>query len=99
MPLNWVPLQQTVVYSVDGHLIGRVAEGWPSEYASSRAVARAVDETGMGYFRMTGFKGGDLYVPFNAMSDYTDERIKLRFTKNQIAKKGWGERPAELPPS
>ncbi len=97
MPFNWVPQQSADVYSIDGHLIGKVAEGWASEYASSRSLAGAIKETGIGYFRLTGFKGGDLYVPLDAMSDYTDERVKLRFTKNQIARQGWGERPAALP--
>jgi hypothetical protein len=97
MPFNWVPDQSTDVYSVDGHLIGKVAEAWPSEYASSRTLARAAKETGMGYFRLTGFKGGDLFVPFDALADYTDERLRIRFTKNQIAKQGWNQRPAELP--
>lgn len=97
MPLNWIPQQNTVVYSVDGHLIGKVAEAWADEYASSRTLANATDKTGVGYFRMTGFKGGDLYVPMNAMSDYTDERIKLRYTRSQIAKQGWHDRPALLP--
>lgn len=97
MPFNWIPDQNTDVYSIDGHLIGKVAEGWASEYASSRSLAGAIKETGMGYFRMTGFKGGDLFVPLNAMSDYTDERLKIRFTKAQIGKQGWDKRPAELP--
>ena len=48
------------VYSMDGHLVGQVAEAWPAEYASSRALASAIGQQGMGYFRMTGFKGGDL---------------------------------------
>lgn len=90
-------LEDTDVYSVDGHLIGKVGEGWASEYASSKTLARSVKEAGVGYFRLTGFKGGDLYVPLDALSDYSDERVKLRFTKNQIAKRGWGQRPAELP--
>jgi hypothetical protein len=97
MPFNWVPDQSTDVYSLDGHLIGQVAEAWPSEYASSRTLARAAKETGMGYFRLTGFKGGDLFVPLDALADYTDERLRIRFTKNQIAKQGWNQRPAELP--
>ena len=29
--------------------------------------------------------------------DYTDERLRIRFTKSQIAKQGWNQRPAELP--
>ena len=96
MPFNWIPQQNTDVYSVDGHLIGKVTEGWASEYASSRSLAGAIKETGMGYFHMTGYKGGDLYVPLSAMSDYTDERMKLRFTKAQVGKQGWDKRPSEL---
>ena len=97
MTLTWVPDQDTEVYSLDGHLIGKVAEAWPSEYASSRTLARVAKETGMGYFRLTGFKGGDLFVPINELADYTDERVRIRLTKKQIAKKGWDQRPADLP--
>jgi hypothetical protein len=97
MPFNWVPNQDTDVYSVDGHLIGKVAEGWADDYASSPTLAQSVRQTGSGYFRMTGFKGGDLYVPLDALADYTDERVRIRFTKNQIAKQGWDKRPAGLP--
>ncbi len=97
MALTWVPKQATEVYSLDGHLIGKVAEAWPTDYASSRTLARVAKEAGMGYFRLTGFKGGDLYVPLDAMADYTDERARIRYTRNQIAKKGWNQRPADLP--
>lgn len=96
MPFNWIPEFSADVYSVDGHLIGKVGEGWASDSASSPTLARATKQTGVGYFTLTGFKGGDLYVPMDAVSDYADERLKLKFTKNQIAKKGWGQRPAEL---
>jgi hypothetical protein len=30
------------------------------------------------------------------MSDYADGRIRLRFTKNQLAKQGFDQRPAGL---
>jgi hypothetical protein len=96
MPFNWVPTNDTDVYSLDGHLVGKVAEGWPAEYASTRELASAIGEQGVGYFRMTGFKGGDLYVPTSAMADYTDERVRLRVTKGQIGKQGWDRRPAGL---
>ena len=88
--------QQTDVYSMDGHLVGQVAEAWPAEYASSRTLASAIGQQGMGYFRMTGFKGGDLYVPISAMADYTDERVRLKVTKKLIAGQGWEQRPAGL---
>ncbi len=97
MAFNWIPNQDTAVYSVDGHLVGKVAEGWPAEYTSSRALADTIGQRGMGYFRMTGFKGGDLFVPLDALSDYTDERVRIRFTKAQIGKQGWDKRPADLP--
>jgi hypothetical protein len=96
MPFNWVPNQETDVYSMDGHLVGQVAEAWPAEYASSRALASAIGQQGMGYFRMTGFKGGDLFVPVSAMADYADERIRLKVTKGMIAKQGWDQRPGGL---
>ena len=89
--------QETDVYSVDGHLIGKVAEGWASEYASSRTLAGTTHQTGVGYFRMVGLKGGDLFVPLSALSDYTDERVRIRLTKTQISKQGWDKRPADLP--
>lgn len=89
--------QQTTVYSIDGHLIGRVTEGWANEYASSRSLASTLHETGVGYFRLTGTKGGDLFVPLSALSDYTDERLRLRLTRAQIGKQGWDKRPAGLP--
>ncbi len=87
--------QQTDVYSVDGHLIGKVAEGWASEYASSRTLAGTIHQTGVGYFRLTGLKGGDLFVPLSAVADYTDERLRIRFTKAQITRQGWDKRPAD----
>jgi hypothetical protein len=96
MPFNWVPNQDTDVYSLDGHLVGQVAEAWPSEYSSSRALASAIGEQGMGYFRMTGFKGGDLFVPVSALADYADERVRLKVTKKLIARQGWERRPAGL---
>jgi hypothetical protein len=96
MPFNWVPNQETAVYSVDGHLVGQIAEAWPAEYASSRALAGAIGQQGMGYFRMTGFKGGDLFVPVSALADYADERVRLKVTKGMIAKQGWDQRPAGL---
>ncbi len=96
MAFNWIPNQDTEVYSVDGHLVGKVAEGWPAEYASSDALAGTIGQQGMGYFRMTGFKGGDLFVPTSALADYADERVRLKVTKGQIAKQGWNQRPAGL---
>lgn len=98
MPLNWVPNQSnTEVYSVDGHLLGIIAEAWPAEYASSRTLASATKQAGAGYFRLSAAKGSDLYVPIAMLSDYTDERVRIRLTKNQIAKQGWDQRPAGLP--
>ncbi len=94
MPFNWVPNQDTAVYTMDGHLVGQVAEAWPSEYTSSKALANAVGEQGTGYFRMTGFKGGDLFIPTSAMADYTDERIRLKVTKGALGKQGWNTRPS-----
>ena len=96
MAFNWVPNQDTDVYSVDGHLVGKVAEAWPAEYTSSRALADTIGQRGMGYFRMTGFKGGDLFVPTSALADYADERVRLKVTKGQIAKQGWNQRPTGL---
>src|SRR3954454_12162087 len=99
MPLSWVPNQETEVYSLDGHLLGTVAEAWPAEYASSRTLATLTKQTGMGYFRLAVAKGDDLYVPIAELSDYTDERVRIRLTKGQIAKQGWNQRPAGLPAS
>ncbi len=96
MAFNWVPNQDTEIYSVDGHLVGKVAEGWPAEYASSDALAGTIGQQGMGYFRMTGFKGGDLFVPTSALADYANARVRLKITKGQIAKQGWNQRPAGL---
>src|SRR5690349_12177226 len=96
MPFNWVPNQETAVYSMDGHLVGQVADAWPAEYASSKPLAGAIGQQGMGYFRMTGFKGGDLFIPTSAMADYTDERIRLKVTKGAIARQGWDRRPSGL---
>ena len=92
-----IPNQDTEVYTIDGHLVGSVAEAWPTEYASSRTLARMLGEAGSGYFRLTGFKGGDLYVPFEAISDYSAERIRLNLTRKQLGAQGWDKRPAELP--
>lgn len=97
MPLNWVPDQTTQVYSLDGHLIGTVAEAWPSEFASSSSLAQATNQTGQGYFRMTREKGDDLYVPIAALSDYADERARIGMTLRQILKQGWDQRPDGLP--
>lgn len=91
-----IPNQHTDVYTIDGHLVGSVAEAWPAEYASSRSLARMLGQAGSGYFRLAGFKGGDLYVPFEAMSDYTEERIRLNVTRKQLGARGWDKRPAEI---
>lgn len=96
MAFNWVPNQDSEVYSIDGHLVGTVAEGWPAEYTSSSALAETIGEQGMGYFRMTGFKGGDLFVPTTALADYADERVRLKVTRGQIDKQGWDRRPSGL---
>lgn len=96
MAFNWVPNQDTAVYSLDGHLVGQVAEGWPAEHTSSRDLASAIGEQGVGYFRMTGFKGGDLFIPTSALADYADERVRLKVTKGQIGKQGWDRRPGGL---
>ena len=97
MPLTWVPDQNTEVYSLDGHLLGTVAEAWPTEYASSPSLARATKQSGVGYFRLTGMKGGDLYVPLDMLADYADERLRIKLIKRLIAKQGWDKRPADLP--
>ncbi len=94
---NWVPGQQMDVYAIDGHLVGSVAEAWPAEHTSSRTLARALGETGEGYFRMTVPKGADLYVPFEALADFSKERVRINMTRKQLLKQGWDRRPAELP--
>lgn len=100
--LNFIPNENTEVYSIDGHLIGRVVDAYAAQYGSSRSLARLVGETGAGYFVMEpiGMKGvGALYVPMDAMSDYTDERIRLRFTKKRLKGLGWDKPPTdETPP-
>ena len=96
--LNFVPNADTEVYSIDGHLIGLVVDAHAAEYSSSRSLGRLVGETGAGYFVMEpiGMKGvGALYVPMDAMSDYTDERIRLRFPKKQLKAQGWDKPPTD----
>lgn len=96
--LSFAPFEDTEVYSVDGHLIGRVVDAQAAQYASSRTLARLVGETGSGYFEMAplGMRGvGALYVPLDAMSDYTGKRVRLRFTRNQVRKMGWDRPPTD----
>jgi hypothetical protein len=98
MPLiPWVINAQIEVYSLDAHLLGTVAEAWPSEYSGSPTLARMVGKTGQGYFRLTGNKGGDLYVPIEALADFTEERLRIKYTRAQIRKQGWDKRPEDLP--
>lgn len=94
--LNFIPHDDTEVYSIDGHLIGKVLDAHAAQYTSSRSLARLVGEVGSAYFQMEplGLRGVDtLYVPLDAMSDYTDERVRLRFTRKQIGKLGWDQPP------
>lgn len=99
MIVNWngVPGLPTEVYSIDGHLVGTVTEAWPEDYASTSRLARALNQTGSGYFRLGGFKNQDLYVPLNAVADYAEERLRLKVTRKQLGQQGWEERPAGLP--
>ena len=96
MPFNWVPDQETAVYTIDGHLIGTVAEGWPAEYTSNKDLASTIGQQGMGYFRVAGYTGGDLFVPTSAMADYSNTRLRLKVTKAVIGKQGWERRPTGL---
>ncbi len=93
---NAVPNRTQEVYTIDGHLVGTVADAWPESYTSSRRLARTIGEEGEGYFQLTGFKSGDLYVPFSAVADFSDERIRLNVTRKQLGQQGWDERPARL---
>jgi hypothetical protein len=98
MPLiPWVVNENTAVYSLDAHLLGTVAEAWPSEYSGSPTLARTVGKTGQGYFRLASAKGSDLYVPIEALADFTEERLRIRYTRAQIRKQGWDKRPDDLP--
>lgn len=94
--LAWSPGHRTEVYTIDGHLVGTVTEGWPAEYTSSRTLARMLDETGRGYFLLSRPKGADLYVPLEAVSDFTRDRIRLRLTRKQLGAQGWDKRPTRL---
>ena len=94
---NAVPNRTLEVYSLDGHLVGTAADAWPEEYTGTARLAQTIGETGEGYFQLTGFKGGDLYVPFSAMADFSDERIRLKVTRKQLGKQGWHERPVHQP--
>ena len=94
---NAVPGRTLEVYSIDGHLVGTDADAWPETHTSTRRLARTIGEPGEGYFQLTGFKGGDLYVPFSALADFSDERIRLNLTRKQLAAQGWHEPPAHLP--
>ena len=93
---NAEPNRTQEVYSIDGHQVGTVADVWPESYTSTRRLARTIGEEGEGYFQLTGFKGGDLYVPFSAVADFSDERIRLNVTRKQLGRQGWDERPAHL---
>ena len=92
-----IPGQDLAVFTLDGHRVGSVAEAWPEEYTSDPQLARLLRETGSGYFRLTGFGDADLYVPFTAIADFSDERVRLKLTRKQLAGQGWDRPPAELP--
>jgi hypothetical protein len=94
---NAVPGRTLEVYSLDGHLVGTVADAWPESYTGSSRLARTIGEPGTGYFQLTGFKGGDLYIAFEAIADFSDERIRLKLTRKQLGRQGWHERPSHLP--
>ncbi len=59
---NAVPNRTQEVYSIDGHLVGTVADAWPESYTSNSRLAQMIGEEGEGYFQLTGFTGGDLNV-------------------------------------
>ena len=92
-----IPGQDLAVFTLDGHRVGSVAEAWPEEYTSDPELARLLREAGSGYFRLTGFGDADLYVPFTAIADFSDERVRLKLTRKQLAAQGWDRPPAELP--
>lgn len=94
---NGLPGEPTEVYTLDGHYAGRVVEAWPEAYAGDADLARTVGKAGKGYFRLAGTDGADLYIPFDALADFTEERIRLTVTRKALGKQGWGQRPATLP--
>jgi uncharacterized protein (TIGR02271 family) len=68
------------VYSSDGQKIGDIAD------------------VGSNYLHVsTGFLGlgGDLYIPFSAVSRVEDDKVYLNVSKDRVTSMGWTEKPAE----
>lgn len=100
--IDWTAIlgMETEVLSLDAQHVGAVSGAWPEDYAGGGGLARAVGKEGSGYFRLSGFKGArgrDLYVPFDAIADFTNSRIRLKLTRRQLAGQKWDRRPANLP--
>jgi hypothetical protein len=36
-------------------------------------------------------------VPIEALADFTEERLRIKYTRAQIRKQGWDKRPEDLP--
>lgn len=84
------------VMTLDGHLVGSVADAWPEAYAGNRGQRGGLGKVGMGYFLLERPHAPNLYVPFGAMADYTGGRIRLKYARKQLDKMGW-ERPPVAP--
>jgi hypothetical protein len=100
--IDWTAIlgMETEVLSLDAQHVGAVSGAWPEDYAGGGGLARSIGKEGSGYFRLSGFKGArgrDLYVPFTAIADFTDGRIRLKLTRKQLAGQQWDRRPAGLP--
>jgi hypothetical protein len=83
---GWIPPEQARVYTLDGHAIGSTVEAWVHDPTSAQRLRPT------SRLRLTR-TGTDLYIPFSAIADYTEEAIRLSVTLKQLVAKGWDRRP------
>lgn len=91
---NGHPDSLTEVITLDGHLVGHVGDTWPEAYAGNRGARGGLGKVGMGYFLLERPNASNLYVPFQAMSDYTGGRIRLKYARKQLDRLGWTNPPS-----
>ena len=82
------------VYDSDGDKLGEVGEVNIGTYVGETlgqtvAEERSFFQVKRGLFGL----GQDLYVPAEAVDSFTKDGIKLKFSKDEADRQGWGTRP------
>jgi uncharacterized protein DUF2171 len=85
------------VYDMKGDKVGKVGKIYQPTAVSSTSTR--AQPTGRAYFKVdTGFLGlgKDLYIPSDAISNVTNDRVVVATDKDRLDTMGWDQRPAWL---